>query len=410
MSLSGSDLEDENYSAKQSQVCLGLVDTPVKEGDEITIEDTFIGGEPKWLHPESRPDDSLLLCGACKSSTHMRLLLQAFAPLDYDLMEELQRRNGLHNMAYVNPDDDRVLYVFICTKCQRKANSVRCIRGVKKSQPATGAQRISNKMTDISSEKKPQSNPFEVSTDSENNPFSGNPFAQKSTENPFAPPTSTSSGSAVDDKQQQPPQGQQISSKTSRKMHDNLKDKDYDASQAFKSYLLYVEEESFKNKKPDHLKLPKNLKIDKNALELTGESESALEKDPIKMDPRTEKLSKFLDDETFQKFQEIVGYNPGQVLRYELGGKPLLYAETKVDLLATVASPGYNPSSKRVFELQLMPKMILDLEEKISLENSMEWGTIMVFTDLENYVPQFDDNNIGYVQEAVKIQWESSTS
>lgn len=405
MSLSVSDLEDETYATKSGQVCLGLVDTPVKEGDEVTIEDTFIGGEPIWLHPDSKPDEQLLTCGACKSSAHMRLLLQAFAPLDYDQLEGLQRQAGLHNMAYINPDDDRVLYVLICSNCQRKANSVRCIRGVKKNRTTTGRHDMSDKLSSFPAEKNFQINPFDVSHNEESNPFGGNPFSQSDTGNPFATPSADSSpsGEATNQQQQQQP-----SAKTSKKLHDNLKDKEYDASQTFKSYLLYVEEESFKNKKPDHLKLPKNLKIDKSALELTGESESDLQKDPVKMDPRTEKLSKFLDDETFQKFQEVVGYNPGQVLRYELGGTPLLYAETKVDLLATVANPGYNPSSKRTFELQLMPKMILDLEEKVSLEDSMEWGTIMVFTDLENYVPHFDDNDVGYVQEAVKIQWESS--
>ena len=186
-----------------------------------------------------------------------------------------------------------------------------------------------------------------------------------------------------------------VSAKTARKLHDLQKDKEYDGNKCFKSCLLYVEEETFKNKKPAHLQLPKNLKIDKEALDLTGDED--LEKDPIKLDPRTEKLSKFLDDDTFQKFQEVVGYNPLQVLRYDLGGKPLLYAETKVDILSTVPRPGYNPSSQRIFEMQLMPKMIFDLEEVVSVDNGMEWGTILVFTDVENYMPEFDEHGVGYV-------------
>lgn len=398
MSLSASD--DESVAGKTSQVYLSFIDTPIKEDDEITVEDTFIGGEPKWLHPESKPSDDLLKCGACKSKDNMRLLLQAFAPLDYYQMEDLQNLSGLKNMRYINPDDDRVLYVFICTKCQRKANSVKCIRGVKKNKPQTGAQKISDKMASLSVEKEFKINPFDTSKDSAN-PFGGNPFGQSS-ENPFSAPAFGSNNDSQKEKGDQ-----QISAKTARKMHENLKDKEFDSSKSFKGYLLYIDEESFKNKKPDHLKLPKNLTIDKNALELTGESESQLDKNPIKLDPRTEKLSKFLDDETFQKFQEIVGYNPGQVLRYDLGGKPLLYVDTKVDLIGTVPNPGYNPSSKRIFEMQLMPKMIIDLEEEISLRDSMEWGTIMIFTDLENYTPQFDDNDVGYVEECVRVQWES---
>lgn len=105
----------------------------------------------------------------------------------------------------------------------------------------------------------------------------------------------------------------------------------------------------------------------------------------------------------------MVGYNPLQVLRYDLGGKPLLYAETKVDILSTVPRPGYNPSSQRIFEMQLMPKMIFDLEEVVSVDNGMEWGTILVFTDVENYMPEFDEHGVGYVEECVKVQWESRT-
>lgn len=400
MSFSASD--DENFADKNNQVYLGFVDTPIKEGDEITIEDTFIGGEAKWLHPDSKPRDDLLKCGACKSKDNMCLLLQAFAPLDYEQIADLQSLSGIKNMRYINPDDDRVIYIFICTKCQRKSNSVRCIRGVKKNKPQTGAQKISDKMASLPAEKEFKINPFDTSKNNPN-PFGSNPFGQ-SMENPFSVPTPASNDNS---QKKVDTNNQQVSAKTARKMHESLKDKQFDSTSTFKGHLLYVEEESFKNKKPDHLKLPKNLKIDKNALELTGGSGSNLEKDPIKLDPRTEKLSKFLDDETFQKFQEIVGYNPGQVLRYDLGGKPLLYVDTKVDLVNTVPNPGYNPSSRRIFEMQLMPKMIIDLEEKVSLTDSMEWGTIMIFTDLENYVPQFDDNDVGYVEECVKVQWES---
>ena len=126
----------------------------------------------------------------------------------------------------------------------------------------------------------------------------------------------------------------------------------------------------------------------------------------MKLDPRTEKISKFLDDDVFQKFQEVVSYNPGQVLRYDLGGLPLYYAKTPKEFEDLVAKPAYNPSSRRVFEMQLMPKMILDLEEEVSLTDGMDWGTIMVYTDIKNYIPKFDENQVGYVQEVVKVQWE----
>ena len=59
------ELVDKN---QKSDVLLGFVDAPIVEeedenDDELdlpTIEDTFIGSKPLWLHPESIPDEKLV--------------------------------------------------------------------------------------------------------------------------------------------------------------------------------------------------------------------------------------------------------------------------------------------------------------------------------------------------------------
>lgn len=404
-----SDFEDDSYSKKKSEVYLAYVDAPIKQGDDVVIEDTFVGSKPVWLHPESQPDAKLLECGSCHSHDNMRLLLQAFAPVDEDQMGPIQDKLSMNRlMKYVNGNDDRVLYVFMCTKCHRQAGSIKCIRGVKRNgtaASATQAKLDSATAGDaVPGAKDFKINPFDLSG------AAANPFASTSgagAANPFASATTPATKADAPSKTTTP---EEPSKKVLRKLHDEKKDLEYDSAHEFKGYQLYVEQETFQNK-PDHLKLPKNLKIDKEALELTGEDElEDLDRDPVKLDPRTEKLSQFLDDEVFQKFQEVVGYNPLQVLRYDLGGKPLYYAETKVDLESVIPKPGFNPSSKRVFEMQLMPKLILDLEkEDQTVSDGMEWGTILVFTDAENYTPKFDDNNVGYVEECVRVQWESRT-
>lgn len=402
--LPASDIEEDEttYDSKNSNVYLAFIDTAVKESDELNQEDTFIGGEPIWLHPDSIPEEELLQCGNCHSSNNMKLLLQAFSPLDDEQMEDIQLKYmDKPKLDFINSDDDRVLYIFICTKCQRKDKAIRCIRGVKKN--TTGNSLVNDKISDVLSHegKNFQINPFDLSN-TDSNPFGNNPF-QNNNSNPFAKPTEKEPILEETNKKQEP------SAKTLRKLHDSEKDKDFDKSKSFKNYLLYVEEEKFNNK-PDHLKLPKNLKINKEALDLSdAELEEDLERDPVKVDPRTEKLSKFLDDDVFQKFQEIVGYNPSQVLRYDIGGIPLFYSQiANLKLFDNaIPKPAYNPSSRRVFEMQLMPKMILDLEETVSIKEGMEWGTILVFTDIENYVPKYDEHNVGYVEEFVKIQWES---
>lgn len=396
--LLGSDDED-TYDHKNSNVFLAFIDTAVKETDELTIEDTFIGGEPIWLHPDSIPDSKLLECKNCHSLENMKLLLQAFAPLDEEQMEEVQLKyNKNVNLESINSNDDRVLYIFTCTNCQRKDKAIRCIRGIRKNEDSNDInKKINNVINDEG--KDFQINPFDISNNNMNNPFGNNPFQSNGNDNPFA--------NSINKKNDINTSGP--STKTLRKMHDAEKDKEFDKNKSFKCYLLYVEEEKFTNK-PDHLKLPKNLKINKDALELSEKNiEEDLEKDPVKVDPRTEKLSQFLDDDVFQKFQEIVGYNPSQVLRYDIGGTPLFYSKVaNLKLFENaIPKPDYNPSSRRIFEMQLMPKMILDLEETVSIKEGMEWGTILVFTDMENATPQFDEHNVGYVEEFCKIQWES---
>lgn len=397
--LPGSD-DEITYDHKNSNVFLAFVDTAVKESDKLTTEDTFIGGEPIWLHPDSVPDPKLLECKNCHSSKNMKLLLQAFAPLDEEQMEEVQLKyKNTVNLESINSNDERVLYIFICTKCQRKDKAIRCIRGIKKNKSSND---INNKIASVINDKGKdfQINPFDIANSSNmSNPFGNNPFQNNDNNNPFA----NVSNEKKDTNKTEP------SIKTLRKMHDLEKDREFDKNKSFKCYLLYVEEEKFNNK-PDHLKLPKNLKINKEALELSDANiEEDLEKDPVKVDPRTEKLSQFLDDDVFQKFQEIVGYNPSQVLRYDIGGTPLFYSKVaNLKLFENaIPKPDYNPSSQRIFEMQLMPKMILDLEETVSIKEGMDWGTILVFTDMENSIPKLDEHNVGYVEEYCKIQWES---
>ncbi|AGO12326.1 AaceriAEL033Cp [[Ashbya] aceris (nom. inval.)] len=397
---------ESDYGSQPSAVYLGLVDTSIKESDEVTIEDTFIGGEPVWLAEGSKPKEELLKCGACKSDRNLKLLLQAFAPLDPEQTTTICQRKGikLTTTEGINADDDRVIYVFYCTACPRKGNSVISIRGVRRKDAPND---LSAKMDLASPGREIQLNPFGMASEKESeskgasaNPFSvssagGNPFASAAA-NPFS-----AAGAAP----QEDSNKRELKPSTLRKLHEAQPDKVFEANKAFPGFFLFVEEESFKNRTPDHLQLPKNLKIDKTAFEVAPDTEE-LESKPLKLDPRTEKLSKFLDDDVFQKFQEIVGYNPYQVLRYDYGGKPLYYAQAPDNFEDLIPRPSYNPSSSRIFELQLMPKMILDLEEEVSIDSGMDWGTIMVFTDVENYIPNFDENGVGYVAECVRVQWE----
>lgn len=112
-------------------------------------------------------------------------------------------------------------------------------------------------------------------------------------------------------------------------------------------------------------------------------------------------------DKTFQKFADRLAQNPEQVLRYEFGGQPLLYSKSDAvgKLLAplqarsTTSRVELGPDgwkiprceccgSGRVFEVQLTPHAITELEaEDMSMEG-MEWGTIIVGVCEEDCLPR----------------------
>lgn len=131
-------------------------------------------------------------------------------------------------------------------------------------------------------------------------------------------------------------------------------------------------------------------------------------------------------DKTFQKFADRLAQNPEQVLRYEFGGQPLLYS--KVDTVgrllehqvsgqgkvhtASGSKGGRAPrctscGSERVFELQLTPHAITELErEEMGLEG-MEWGTAILEVCARDCVPKgVKEGEVAYVEEWCGVQWE----
>jgi pre-rRNA-processing protein TSR4 len=131
-------------------------------------------------------------------------------------------------------------------------------------------------------------------------------------------------------------------------------------------------------------------------------------------------------DAVFQKFADRVGQNPEQILRYEFKGKPLLYSDADAvgKALAHAAENGGdtkvkvagakggiprcgNCAAERVFEVQLTPHAITELEaEEMSLDG-MEWGTIVVGVCGRDCKPaDIAEGEVGYVEEWVGVQWE----
>jgi pre-rRNA-processing protein TSR4 len=132
-------------------------------------------------------------------------------------------------------------------------------------------------------------------------------------------------------------------------------------------------------------------------------------------------------DKTFQKFADRLAQNPEQILRYEFNGQPLLYSSTDAvgkrlapEHTAAAVSSKISTSkqgngisrcttcgSERVFELQLTPHAITELEAaEMSLEG-MDWGTIIMAVCSKDCVPTGTEaGSVGYVEEWIGVQWE----
>lgn len=139
-------------------------------------------------------------------------------------------------------------------------------------------------------------------------------------------------------------------------------------------------------------------------------------------------------DRTFQKFADRVGENAEQVLRYEFKGKPLLYSDSDAIGKALAAHSENGPSSNakvtttgskggsgfprcqtcgadRVFEVQLTPHAITELEAEEMTLDGMEWGTIIMAVCSKDCKPNdVPEGELGYVEEWVGVQWEEVPS
>ncbi|OBA20164.1 hypothetical protein METBIDRAFT_33100 [Metschnikowia bicuspidata var. bicuspidata NRRL YB-4993] len=419
------DLFDEN-----SEVTLGFTDVAFDEEDEEpTIEDTFIGGQPIWLHPNSRPQPQDLQCGNCQKD--MALLLQAFAPF--------------HGQPY-----DRVIYVFACKssrQCSGKKGSVKAIRGVckdpskiaeieeaqaRKAQELLDAKlRLDEKKKlhieltkDLFDATKPSGeakNPFG------DNPFGGNPFGSSeknsfggNTPNPFDKHTGDEPDSAKNKLDSQNPTYALVSKTVGTEKLPTTTKPPQMALPEYPGYFIFTEPEKLKKMTVEvELEKYKDLidKTEPSDVKNERSMSSSSATSSAALNPENSKIASMLNDEHFEKFSSTVGHNPSQVLRYSLGGRPLLYSGkddvSKAFSSSTIPDPAYNPSSSRQFELQLMPKAIIDLEKNNSdlvadILSGMSWGTIIVATDTADFMPSLDENHIGYVVEYCGVQWEES--
>ena len=135
-------------------------------------------------------------------------------------------------------------------------------------------------------------------------------------------------------------------------------------------------------------------------------------------------------DKTFQRFADRLAQNPEQVLRYEFGGTPLLYSKsdpvgklfssphqqqdgnrkvitTTITHSANKIPRCQNCSAPRVFECQLVPHAIAQLEVEEEGLEGMEWGTVLLgVCERDCGERGVEKGEMGWVEEWVGVQWE----
>lgn len=407
----------------------------------ILPKDHLIKISQTWLDPHYPPSASLAKCKNCKNL--MSLLLQ----LNGDLPDRF-------------PGHERRLYVFGCRgkTCQKKDGSIRAIRSVRVTKAVPKAAKEKAALKPPKEETKSErstgnlgnalfnSNPFSASGTS--NPFS---TSTAQSQNPFSSPTSSNPFQAANlaskppqrslPETSPPPDPPSISSPTS-----TGSDLPITFARALSLSSLPPQPQP-QARTPSPWPSPKDLPPPYPPSHLDADYETL--SSPNSTNPSTARISN-LDieepasasgaetyestlDKTFQRFADCLAQNPEQVLRYEFGGSPLLYSDT--DAIGLLFSPSPQSSnskittthkrhttnttipapvplppcphctSPRVFELQLTPGAILELEANETGMDGMEWGAVIVGVCAQDCALG-GVGAVGYGEEWVGVQWE----
>ncbi|XP_061480429.1 programmed cell death protein 2 [Rhineura floridana] len=88
------------------------------------------------------------------------------------------------------------------------------------------------------------------------------------------------------------------------------------------------------------------------------------------------------DDKIFQKFKEKISLEPEQIIRYCRNGEGPLWISGE-NIPQEMDIPNCICGGKRVFEFQVMPQLLNHLKAD-SLAESIDWGTLAVYTCAEN--------------------------
>ncbi|OLN96192.1 putative 20S rRNA accumulation protein 4 [Colletotrichum chlorophyti] len=393
-----SDSSEQEFT--ETNVLLGYA---TKDADDDTI--SRLGGQPDWLNPDQPPSAALARCKVCN-----------------DIMVQLLQLNG--ELPEKFPGHERRLYVFACRRptCRRKQGSIRALRGlrVSKDAPVAAATRAAPQKKPEPAAPEPKKNDGPGLGDALFGSKSANPFAGNA--NPFSTgtsssnsPFSTAAPSSNPFSKPEPKAEEDPASSLPKTFAETLSLNNPQtpsgpppppepwppASALPKPYpVSYLADAEFETLDPEPMAVPQNARMDVDADGAGGPSTD------------TKDVFESSMDAVFQKFADRMAQNPEQAIRYEYAGAPLLYSKADAVGKALGSNGGRMPrcgncGAGRVFEVQMTPHAITELEaEELSLEG-MDWGTIIVgVCEADCQQRGVEAGGEGYLEEWCGVQWE----
>ncbi|QSZ32009.1 hypothetical protein DSL72_001578 [Monilinia vaccinii-corymbosi] len=414
--------EEDDYT--ETNVLLGYAG---KEAQDDTI--SYLGGEPTWIDPTTPPSATLAKCKVCNDLMVLILQLNADLPSHF-------------------PDHERRLYILTCRRktCRRKEGSIRALRGTRIAQSASKAKaREPEKEKSKLEPAKPVVNLgetlFGAKPSTSGNPFAmgSNPFSAaaggNTSSNPFAAAGLSTTELAAKSPQAPSPTPVPESSEPPK---DGL-------PKTFASALSLNNPQSQLSSPTPPLQEPwptTSLPTPYPLYYLVDADYEILDKEPLPPPPQATVVDDTPDsssggkednetfesthDTTFQKFADRLSQNPEQVIRYEFRGSPLLYSKTDSvgKIFADVGKGNEkikvgsgsanwriprcaNCGAGRVFEVQVTPHAIMELEREEMGLDGMDWGTVILGVCERDCVPNWvEGGKTGYVEEWAGVQWE----
>ncbi|KAL2020308.1 hypothetical protein VTK56DRAFT_8536 [Thermocarpiscus australiensis] len=416
--------EDNDYT--ETNVLLGYASTDAN-GEEISR----LGDRPNWLDPSRPPSAALARCKVCK-----------------DLMVLLLQLNG--ELPDRFPGHERRLYVLACKRkgCRRKEGSIRAIRGIRISAETSGT--AAGKDVKENTETKESVGPkaatqglgealFGVKpTTGSGTTARANPFATSSTPvtNPFAPKSSspdpqtapaapeTKNAAAAKDLPQTFAEALNLNKPpTTYGPPPPPEPWPEESAQPTPYPVRWLSDAEYETLDPTPLP-----RVPTTTATVAMDIDSGEGSKSGRGGKEDKEVFESSMDSTFQKFADRVGQNPEQCIRYEFGGQPLLYSKsdavglmlhgTTERVVGSSSSSGSgkgmprcgNCGAGRVFEVQLMPHAIQELEVDEDGLDGMDWGTIIVgVCERDCQERSVGVGEAGYLEEWAGVQWEELT-